>query len=104
MNALEITLTILLVCIGFYLIGIFLAPKHTRKSKEKYEPFTGGEILPVKRPKYFSQLYLIVLFFLIFDAIILIVATGNTFNLYTGSFIGLILFISLLISFEAKKL
>ena len=104
MNMIEIVLTLFLFSLGLYLLGLLIAPKKTRKSKEKYEPFTGGEALPVEKPKYFSHLYSIILLFLIFDAITLIVATASTFNFYTITFLFLIFFISLLVGLEIKKL
>jgi len=104
MNALEIIIIIFLVCVFFYSLGIILSPKKTKRMKEKYKIFTGGESLPEKRPKYFSQLYTIILFFLIFDASILLIATGKGFDSYVFIFISLLLFSSLLISLRKKKL
>lgn len=104
MSPFEIALTLLLFSIGLYLLGILISPRKMRKTKEKYEPFTGGEALPIERPKYFSHLHSIILLFLVFDAITLIVATSSSFNLYTVTFITIIFLVSLLIGLKIKKL
>lgn len=103
MNSMITILIIFATCIFIYILGILLAPKRTKKSEEKFNPFTGGEKLRTLRIRYSSHLYLVLTFFLMFDAIVLIIATGSSFNVYTLTFMCIIFFISVLIGFELKK-
>jgi hypothetical protein len=75
-----------------------------KKSKMKLSPFTGGEKLPTLRPRYFSHLYIFILFFLIFDSIILISAISDIYGFNTAIFLVFILFSILLIIFKAKQI
>jgi len=99
MEIITVMVIIFAFCIALYYFG----NKISKKSKSNREVFAAGKQLPTIRPKYFSQLYLAVLFFLIFDSMVLIIATGNIFNEYTKYFLGIILFFSILIGLEVKK-
>lgn len=99
MEIITIMVAIFVFCIALYCFG----SKISKKSKSNREVFAAGKQLPVIRPKYFSQLYLAVLLFLLFDSTVLIVATGNVFNAYSKYFLGIILFISILIGLEIKN-
>jgi NADH:ubiquinone oxidoreductase subunit 3 (subunit A) len=103
MDSIITILIILATCVGIYLLGIFLAPKRIKKSEEKFNPFTGGEKLRTLRIRYFSHFFLIIAFFLMFDAIVLLIATGSKSNVYTLVFTCIIFFISVLIGFELRK-
>ncbi len=99
MGIVTIMVAILAFCIALYYLG----SKVSKKTKGNREVFAAGKELPVIRPKYFSQLYLAVLLFLLFDSTVLIIATGNVFNMYTKYFLGLVLFISILVGLEIKN-
>ena len=95
------TWLVLLVLASFsvliYLLGILFSSKRNRKTKEKFELFTGGLKVDSKPVKYFSSLYRIVLIFLVFDALVLLIASGNFINQHFLVFLAILFFISLMI-------
>lgn len=99
MEIIAVMIIMFAFCVALYYFGSSIS----KKSKGNREVFAAGKQLPTIRPKYFSQLYLAVLLFLLFDSTVLIIATGNVFNMYTKYFLGIILFVSIIIGLEIKK-
>lgn len=97
-------ITVMIIMFAFCVALYYLGSSISKKSKSNSEVFAAGKQLPTIRPKYFSQLYLAVLLFLLFDSTVLIIATGHIFTEYTKYFLGIFFFIAIIIGLEIKKI
>ncbi len=66
---------VIVASMGFYLLAGRLG-KSSQGTGNKYDPFTGGEEMPVGRGRYHSELFVYAALFMVFEVFALLLASA----------------------------